>query len=159
MFKVLGLLAVLAVPGASETELPVQQCASSEVENRQVVTDFFTHGLIRKQVRESFEQYVRPNFIEHQPNIGGGSREDAILYLEDIIKRNPAGKWRVLRTMADGDMVVVHARFAPAPGAPEYAIADFFRLENCKIVEHWGVVSPPNENAAAASETTLDAAE
>jgi predicted SnoaL-like aldol condensation-catalyzing enzyme len=41
-------------------------------------------------------------------------------------------------------MVALHARFEPAPGAGEYAIADFFRLENCRIVEHWDVVAGPS---------------
>ena len=59
------------------------------------------------------------------------------------MKQLPQARWEILRSVADADMVAIHARFQPAPGAPEYAIADFFRIENCRIVEHWDVVAPP----------------
>ena len=54
--------------------------------------------------------------------------------------------WTIERTIAEGDMVFLHARFTPAPGAPEFALADVFRLKDCKIVEHWDVVGAPLEN-------------
>jgi predicted SnoaL-like aldol condensation-catalyzing enzyme len=40
-------------------------------------------------------------------------------------------------------MVFLHARFTPAAGAPAYALADVFRVRNCRIAEHWDVVAPP----------------
>jgi predicted SnoaL-like aldol condensation-catalyzing enzyme len=48
-----------------------------------------------------------------------------------------------LRSAAQDDLVFVHATFTPAPGAPAYVIADVFRLDGCRIVEHWDVVAAP----------------
>lgn len=87
---------------------------------------------------------MTPNFIEHKPDVAGGTREATIHFLEGLMKQVPQARWAVVRSVADRDMVAVHARFQPAPGAPEYAIADFFRIANCQIVEHWDVVAPPS---------------
>jgi predicted SnoaL-like aldol condensation-catalyzing enzyme len=118
-------------------------CVSSAAANRQLVSDFYTQALVEKQVRRAFEGFMAPGFIEHKPDVPGGTREATIQFLEGLMKQVPNARWQVVRSVADRDMVAVHARFQPAPGAPEYAIADFFRLENCRIVEHWDVVAPP----------------
>jgi predicted SnoaL-like aldol condensation-catalyzing enzyme len=72
-----------------------------------------------------------------------GNIPATVAFLEELIKELPEPKWEVLRTVAEKDLVFLHARFSPAPGAPHYAIADLFRLKECKIVEHWDVVAPP----------------
>ena len=118
-------------------------CLGSVEQNRRIVTEFYTLALVDKQVRAGFENFVRPDFVEHKPDIEGGNREGAIRFLEGMVKEVPGAQWRVRRALAEADLVAVHASFIPAPGASEYAIADFFRLENCQIVEHWDVVAPP----------------
>lgn len=66
-------------------------------------------------------------------------------FLEGIVKDVPEAKWEILRVVADNDLVFLHVRFVPAARAPAYAIADLFRVEGCRIVEHWDVVEPPRE--------------
>jgi predicted SnoaL-like aldol condensation-catalyzing enzyme len=88
-------------------------------------------------------KYASPDFLEHKPDVPEGTREATILYLEALIHELPAPRWELLRTIAEGDFVVLHARFTPAEGAPSYAIADIFRLKDCAIVEHWDVVAAP----------------
>jgi predicted SnoaL-like aldol condensation-catalyzing enzyme len=69
-----------------------------------------------------------------------------VKFLEQLIADVPQAKWEIVRTIAEGDLVFLHGRFTPAAGAPPYAIADIFRLKDCKIVEHWDVVAaPPKE--------------
>ncbi len=129
------------------TQAPVSTtvgCASSADANRELVSAFYTQALVQKQARPAFERYVTADFVEHKPDIQGGTREAAIVFLEGLITQLPQARWQIVRTVADKDMVALHARFQPAAGAPEYAIADFFRLENCRIVEHWDVVAPPS---------------
>jgi predicted SnoaL-like aldol condensation-catalyzing enzyme len=120
-------------------------CTPSATANRELVSRFDTQALVQKQVRPAFERYVTTDFIEHKPDIPGGTREGAIVFLEGLVAELPQAQWQIVRTVADRDMVALHARFRPAAGAPEYAIADFFRVENCRIVEHWDVVAPPSE--------------
>ena len=118
-------------------------CTATAEENRAVVLAFYTEGLVGRQPRAAFERYVSEDFIEHKPDVPGGTRAEVIAYLEGLIAEVPDPRWEILRTVAEGDLVFLHARFTPAEGAPEYAIADLFRLEDCRIVEHWDVVAGP----------------
>ncbi len=104
---------------------------------------FYDEGLVGLQPRSAFERYMTPNFVEHKPDVPQGTREATATFLEQLIGNVPQPRWEVMRTIAEGNMVFLHGRFTPAAGAPAYAIADVFRLENCKIAEHWDVVAPP----------------
>ena len=120
-------------------------CDSSSEGSRKIVIAFYTEALIEKRVRAAFERYVSPALVEHKPDVPAGSRSVVVDFLEGIVKEVPGAKWEIVRTIAENEMVFLHARFTPAPGAPPYAIADVFRLEDCKIVEHWDVVEPPRD--------------
>ncbi len=119
------------------------RCDGSVEANRGVVLAFYNEGLVGLQPRTAFQRYMSADFIEHKPDVPHGTREAAATFLEQLIANVPQARWEVVRTIAEGDMVFLHARFTPAPGAPAYAIADVFRLKNCKIAEHWDVVAPP----------------
>jgi predicted SnoaL-like aldol condensation-catalyzing enzyme len=121
------------------------KCTGSAAENRRIVLDFYTMALVDKKVRTAFETYMDPGFIEHKPDIETGTREATIKFLEGIVTDIPQARWEVVRSVADEDLVAMHVRFRPVPGAPEYALADFFRVKGCKIVEHWDVVAPPTD--------------
>ncbi|WP_083197213.1 nuclear transport factor 2 family protein [Candidatus Viadribacter manganicus] len=114
------------------------QCSS-----RQIVLAFYNQALIEQHPRPAFERYASRSFVEHKPDVPQGTREATITFLEELIASTPRPRWEILRTIAEGDMVFVHARFSPAEGAAYYAIADVFRLQDCLIVEHWDVVSGP----------------
>jgi predicted SnoaL-like aldol condensation-catalyzing enzyme len=118
-------------------------CDGSAEANRRVVLAFYTEGLIGLKPRLAFERYMTPGFVEHKPDVPLGTREATASYLEQLIANVPQSRWEVVRTIAEGDMVFLHGRFTPAAGAPPYAVADVFRLESCKIAEHWDVVAPP----------------
>jgi predicted SnoaL-like aldol condensation-catalyzing enzyme len=97
--------------------------------------------------RAAFERYMAPDFIEHKPDIPRGTRDATASFLEDVIAEVPQARWEIIRTIAEGDLVFLHVRFTPAEGAPAYALADIFRVEHCRIVEHWDVVAGPIEGA------------
>ena len=123
-------------------------CQPSASVHRQLVSDFYREALIEKQPKAAFAKYMAPDFIEHKPDIAQPTRDGAADFLAGIIADVPEARWEVLRVIADGDLVALHARFTPEPGAPPYAIADFFRVKDCRIVEHWDVVAgPPKEQA------------
>ena len=45
------------------------------------------------------------------------------------------------RILVDGDLAVVHLK-ASRPGAPDTAVADFYRIRDGRLVEHWDVLQP-----------------
>jgi predicted SnoaL-like aldol condensation-catalyzing enzyme len=107
------------------------------------VLAFYNEGLVGLRPRAAFERHMGPDFIEHKPDVPRGTRDAAAAYLEALIANVPDPRWSIVRTIAEGDLVFLHGRFTPAPGAPPYAVADVFRVQGCKIVEHWDVVAPP----------------
>lgn len=112
-----------------------------------IVLAFYEQALVKKNVRAAFERFASGSFVEHKPDVPVGDRESAVRYLEQLVSDLPAARWEVLRSVAEGDLVFLHARFVPAPGAPPYAIADIFRVRDGLIVEHWDVVAaPPKES-------------
>ena len=139
--------ALLSCSVAGVAQLPDAQaitaCTGSAEENRKVVLAFYNEALVGLKPRPAFERHMSADFIEHKPDVPEGTRAAAASFLEQLIANVPQPKWTIERTIAEGDLVFLHARFSPAPGAPEYAIADVFKLSGCKIVEHWDVVAPP----------------
>ena len=123
-------------------------CQPGPAAHRQLIADFYREALVEKQPKAAFEKYMTADFVEHKPDVPLGTRAATAEFLDELIKSMPDPKWEVLRIVADGDLVALHARFTPAAGAPAYAIADFFRVKDCRIAEHWDVVAgPPKEQA------------
>jgi predicted SnoaL-like aldol condensation-catalyzing enzyme len=118
-------------------------CDDSKEVNRDIVLAFYNEGLVGLKPRPAFERFMAPDFVEHKPDVAHGTREGSAAFLEQLIAELPQARWEVVRTIAEGQLVFLHGRFTPTPEAPAYAIADVFRLKNCKIVEHWDVVAPP----------------
>jgi predicted SnoaL-like aldol condensation-catalyzing enzyme len=146
-----GFVFLLAAAGFALASCTHSERASrtAQCDNRDVVVAFYTEALVspEREPRAAFERYMTPDFIEHKPDIPGGTREATASFLEGVIASVPQARWEIVRTIAEGDMVFLHARFTPAEGAPAYAIADVFRVQDCRIVEHWDVVAGPVDGA------------
>ena len=52
----------------------------------------------------------------------------------------PSLRFEFKRQVAEGDLVVLHSHLVLQPGDCGMAVVDILRLENDKIVEHWGVL-------------------
>jgi predicted SnoaL-like aldol condensation-catalyzing enzyme len=146
-----GFVVLLAAAG-----LVLASCAhrrpfasGAQCDNGAVVVAFYNEALVgdERQPRAAFERYMAPDFVEHKPDIPGGTRDATASFLEEVIASVPQARWEIVRTIAEGDLVFLHVRFTPAEGAPAYAIADVFRVHDCRIVEHWDVVAGPVADA------------
>jgi predicted SnoaL-like aldol condensation-catalyzing enzyme len=137
------IVGLVLLGGSASASPKSTACANTADANRKAVIAFYDLALVNLKPRAGFERYASTDFIEHKPDVPDGTRAATITFLEGLIVSMPKPKWEILRTIAEGDMVFLHARFTPAEGAPPYAVADVFRLKNCKIVEHWDVVAGP----------------
>jgi len=114
---------------------------------KQVVTRFMTQLYVDKKVREAFETWVDPGYIQHNPMAQTG-RDAAIRFLEPFFLQHPAIHYSIVRIMADGNLVAVHSHGTFAPEDRGIAVVDILRVEGCKVMEHWDVVQPvPAESA------------
>ena len=120
---------------------PAHALTQQEESNKAAVLAFYEAAINQKDV-EAALSYIGPKYIQHNPRA-----QDGIEGLKGFIggylkKANPGLKASIQRVIVEGDLVVLHVKSVPEPGALGTAIVDIFRLENGKIVEHWDVMQP-----------------
>jgi predicted SnoaL-like aldol condensation-catalyzing enzyme len=114
---------------------------------KEVVTRFMTRFYVDKKVREAFETWVDPGYVQHNPMAATG-RDAAINFLEPFFAQHPDIHYSIARVIADGNLVAVHSHGKFAPDDRGVAVVDILRVEGCKVMEHWDVVQPIPEKAA-----------
>jgi len=143
-----SLNAPLALCVAAFTLLAANaEAASCRLQPKQVVTQFMTRLYVDKKVREAFETWVDPGYIQHNPMAETG-RDAAIRFLEPFFAQHPGLHYSIARVIADGNLVAVHSHGVFAPDDRGMAVVDILRVEGCKVMEHWDVIQPVPEKSA-----------
>lgn len=106
-------------------------------ENRAIVTEFARLFYTQRDVAAAFEQFVVEDYLQHNPTIPDG-RQPAVDMLVPKFT-TPGATFEIQRILVDGDLALIHVK-ASFPGNPVAAVADIYRLENGKVVEHWDVL-------------------
>ena len=114
---------------------------------REVVEQFADAFYRQKNVRQAFEDWVHPDYIQHKPSLPDG-REPVIEFLESLLERFPERIFTIHRIIASEDLVAVHYHSQASKVDRGFAVVDIFRVEGCRIVEHWDVVQPVPEESA-----------
>jgi predicted SnoaL-like aldol condensation-catalyzing enzyme/acetyl esterase/lipase len=115
-------------------------------DNRAIVSEFARLFYTERDVRQAFETYVAPGYVQHNPGIADG-RDAAVAALAPMFAE--AGReFRIKRILVDSDMAVIHVHAIPNPGARGASVFDMYRLQDGKIVEHWDVIQPLPEISA-----------
>jgi predicted SnoaL-like aldol condensation-catalyzing enzyme len=135
-----ALLAVLS--GCGSDGPATQQRNSADVKD--TVLAFYKLALEDMKPREAFTLYAAADFVEHAPGVDG-TAGGTLGFLEAMIAQSPQSRWEIVRSAAEDDLVFLHVRYTPAPGAPEIALAEIFRVEDNKLAEHWDVLGFPPE--------------
>jgi predicted SnoaL-like aldol condensation-catalyzing enzyme len=107
-------------------------------DNRAAFERFVELFYTQKRVREAFDYLVADHYIQHNPTIQDGP-EAAITALTPKFDGSPESRFDVERILVDGNLAMVHVR-ASGPGRPDAAVADIYRFEDGRIVEHWDVL-------------------
>ena len=114
---------------------------------KEVVSAFMTKFYLEKKVREAFETWVEPDYIQHNPLAKTG-RDAAIAFLEPFFQSHPDASYSIKRIIADGNLVAVHSHAKFTADDRGLAVVDILRVDNCKIAEHWDVAQPVPEKSA-----------
>ena len=120
----------------------------SDLESRKkAVVEFYELAFNAKQPQLAVEKYVGPQYIQHNPLAPDGA--DAFVgFVTGYVGQFPELSVDIKRVVGEGDMVALHALIKTSADDPGLVAADFFRLENGKIVEHWDVLQPFPQTSA-----------
>ncbi len=113
---------------------------SSTEENKQVVLDYYQTAFAGEPERAVAEHFGE-SYIQHNPEAEDGP-EAFIGFVHSLRAANPQLKLDIKRIIAEGDLVATHSHLVLTPGDQGLALADFFRLKDGKVVEHWDVIQP-----------------
>jgi predicted SnoaL-like aldol condensation-catalyzing enzyme len=115
--------------------------------NTHVVLAFEETVFNKHRVREGFSRYVSEEYREHDPDLIDGSGDSEHALDAALNGALPSSRIVVRRTVAQGDLVAVHALWDRQPGkGPGVARVDIYRLVNARIAEHWLVQQPLSGN-------------
>jgi predicted SnoaL-like aldol condensation-catalyzing enzyme len=114
---------------------------------KEVVSKFMDEFYVQKRVREAFETWVEPGYIQHNPLAKSG-RDAAIAFLEPFFQSHPDANYSIKRIIADGNLVAVHSHAKFSADDRGLAVVDILRVDHCKIAEHWDVAQQVPEKSA-----------
>jgi len=115
--------------------------------NKQTVLAYLKTAFDEKRPAEAVEKYGGSHYIQHNPQAPDGF-DAFVQFVEDFTSQFPQLSFDVKRAVAEGDLVVTHSLRKTSLEDRGTAVADFFRLEDGKVVEHWDVLQPIPESAA-----------
>lgn len=104
--------------------------------NKAIVLAAFKH-LIGERNPDVIDTYLHDSYIQHSPMVKDGKAGllEALMHLKKMPPPRAGGKSPIVRTIADGDFVMVHMDVAFM--GKKMAIVDLYRLEGGKLAEHW----------------------
>ena len=115
-------------------------------ENKKIVVDYYTTAFAGEPERAAAE-HIGDRYVPHNPQAQDGV-EAFPGFVHWLRGEYPQLQLDIKRVIGEGDLVVTHSHLVLEPGKPGQALADFFRVENGKVVEHWDVIQDIPETSA-----------
>jgi steroid delta-isomerase-like uncharacterized protein len=124
---------------------------AGDVEANKELYRHYIEELWNKKNPEAVDRYVAHDYIEHNTNLPPGF-DGRKRFVATVLTAFPDYHAEILEVVAEGDRVVARVEFTgtndgPYEGRPpthnklRFSTADFFRIADGKIAEHWDVVN------------------
>ena len=114
--------------------------------NQSLVLEAFD-TLFNKRDYVAAAKYWSPHYIQHSAHIEPG--RDGLFNL--IKSMPPAFRHDHEQIVAEGELEIVHSRFSGFGQATNWIVADFVRIVDGILVEHWDVVEDEASQAESKS--------
>jgi predicted SnoaL-like aldol condensation-catalyzing enzyme len=120
-----------------------------EEKNKELVTAFYELAINQKKPTESAGRYIGLPYTQHNPEVPKDGPDGFIQFIEGMFKKHPGLRVTIHKAVADGNVVALHVHLKRDESDPGIAVAEFFRVEDGRIVEHWDVMQPVPEKTAS----------
>jgi predicted SnoaL-like aldol condensation-catalyzing enzyme len=137
---------LLALGAMIPTAVLASRSSTRADENRKVVVAFYERFFNQHDLGAA-DCYIGDVYIQHNPNVPNG-REAFVEGFTRVFAQFPQRHSQIARTIAEGDLVVLHVHLTKSPEDRGAAVVDIFRLDHGRIVEHWDVQQAIPEQAA-----------
>lgn len=85
-------------------------------------------------------EFIIEDYIQHNPRVKTGL-DGFVEYFTNHFQKAPNFKFEIKNMIAEGDYVMVHGHATAGDGIGNGgAVADIYRFENGKAVEHWDIL-------------------
>jgi predicted SnoaL-like aldol condensation-catalyzing enzyme len=123
-----------------------------EEKNKELVVEFYELAINQRKPAESAAKYIEHPYTQHNPEVPHNGPAGFIQFIEAMFKKHPGLKVVIHKAVANENFVALHVHLMRDESDPGIAVAEFFRIENGKIVEHWDVMQPvPGKTASGNS--------
>jgi predicted SnoaL-like aldol condensation-catalyzing enzyme len=119
----------------------------SAAENKALVTAFYEQAFNDYQPEAAATAHLGESYTQHNPEAQDGPGA-FVGYVHWLRGQFPDLRLDIKRVIAEGDLVVTHSNLHLKPGDRGMAVADFWRVADGKIVEHWDVIQDVPEKSA-----------
>jgi predicted SnoaL-like aldol condensation-catalyzing enzyme len=130
-----GLLVMAPLSHAADTDL---------AKNKAIIQGLWNDVFIAKNA-DAATKYLRPDYIQHNPQVPSGLKGFQDYFRTAFAHMPPGIKVEVLKTVAEGDIVVTYTQFSgtdPQGKAFTETGFDMFRIQDGMVAEHWDAIEP-----------------
>lgn len=136
------IAAGLAGPSLAADARPPAKPTAAELHaeaNKKVVLGFYK--AVSTFDFEAARPFIGEYYVQHSPMIEDGldGLKKALDSFREEFKGRPFPSLDVKVILAEGEFVAMLSHIVLTPGTPGIAVADLFRLQDGKLVEHWDI--------------------
>jgi predicted SnoaL-like aldol condensation-catalyzing enzyme len=130
---------ILNVAGKTSALKKMGERLMTDKELQEAASGFLDKAFNLGEPAAAVSEHVGGMFVQHNPQVADGA-EAFIGFVNSMRSQFPGMHLEIKRVITQGKMVVTHSHLTLIPGKPGLALADFFRFEGDKVVEHWDVI-------------------
>ncbi|MGH9599217.1 MAG: nuclear transport factor 2 family protein [Terracidiphilus sp.] len=124
--------------------------AANAEQNKELIFNFYDLFYNQKKFDEAGQYLDQQVVSRHAGKVGRGRRSMIENFSRDVREKFPNIRFEVSRMIASGDYVWTHGLATGLPGGSEALCVDIWKIEDGKLIEHWGVRQPvePGQDVA-----------